>query len=241
MMCSAVRNRKRLAGMLICLIPIAACLLLTKSRSGYIAAGVGLLWCGCYRASEGSASAGNCPPRGRVAVLLVAAAAMVERTRRECSPERRNRSATALQYWQSSLRMIADHPWLGCGPGNFQDAYTQYKLPEASEEIADPHNFLLEIWATAGTPAALALSGRVGLFCVGAWRGQRVGGRGSGESPEELQNPKLRLQSRRPSSPVPQSPDPQSARRLAARSRRRGDRIPAVGAVGMLERRAAGR
>ncbi len=52
--------------------------------------------------------------------------------------------------------MIADHPWLGCGPGNFQDFYTQYKLPEASEEIADPHNFLLEIWATAGTPAATA-------------------------------------------------------------------------------------
>ena len=33
----------------------------------------------------------------------------------------------------------------------------RYKPPEASEEVADPHNFLLEVWATAGTPAALAL------------------------------------------------------------------------------------
>ncbi len=39
----AGRNRKRLAGMLILLIPIAACLLLTKSRSGYAGACVGLL------------------------------------------------------------------------------------------------------------------------------------------------------------------------------------------------------
>ncbi len=62
--------------------------------------------------------------------------------------------------------MIGDHPWLGCGPGNFKDAYTRYKLPTASEEIADPHNFLLEIWSTAGTPAALAFLAVLGCF---AW------------------------------------------------------------------------
>ena len=70
--------------------------------------------------------------------------------------------------------MIADRPWLGCGPGNFQDVYTQYKLPEASEEVADPHDFLLEVWATAGTPALLALLGALGLFWVRA-RNCRVG------------------------------------------------------------------
>jgi hypothetical protein len=62
-----------------------------------------------------------------------------------------------LQYWQSSLAMIADHPWVGVGPGQFQNAYTAYMLPTASEEVADPHNFLIEVWATAGTPALLAL------------------------------------------------------------------------------------
>jgi hypothetical protein len=61
-----------------------------------------------------------------------------------------------VQYWQATLQMIADHPLAGCGPGQFQDAYMHYKQPTASEEIADPHNFLLEIWATAGTPAMLA-------------------------------------------------------------------------------------
>ena len=76
-----------------------------------------------------------------------------------------------LQYWQATLHMIADRPWLGCGPGNFQDVYTRYKLPEASEEVADPHDFLLEVWATAGTPAMLALLGVLGLF----WAPCRVG------------------------------------------------------------------
>jgi Tfp pilus assembly protein PilF len=60
-----------------------------------------------------------------------------------------------VQYWQATMAMIGDHPLFGCGPGNFQEYYTGYKLPQASESIADPHNFLLEVWATAGTPAML--------------------------------------------------------------------------------------
>ena len=71
-----------------------------------------------------------------------------------------------LQYWQATVQMIAERPLVGCGPGNFQDAYTAYKLPEASEEVADPHNFLLEVWATAGTPAMLALLAMLASF---AW------------------------------------------------------------------------
>ncbi len=49
--------------------------------------------------------------------------------------------------------MIADRPWLGIGPGNFGDYYTQYRLPAAWEEIRDSHNFAFEIAATAGLPA----------------------------------------------------------------------------------------
>jgi tetratricopeptide (TPR) repeat protein len=40
-------------------------------------------------------------------------------------------------------------------------------LPEASEQVADPHNFLFEIWATAGTPAVVFLVAALALF---AWR-----------------------------------------------------------------------
>ncbi len=69
--------------------------------------------------------------------------------------------------------MIAEHPLLGCGPGNFKNAYTAYKLPEASEEVADPHNFVLEIWATAGTLTMLVFVAALGGFfwvTGGGWR-----------------------------------------------------------------------
>ncbi len=71
-----------------------------------------------------------------------------------------------FQYWQATAAMIADHPWFGCGPGNFQHYYTQYKLPEASELIADPHNLFFEVAATAGVPALLAF---VAVLLVAVW------------------------------------------------------------------------
>jgi O-antigen ligase/polysaccharide polymerase Wzy-like membrane protein len=89
-----------------------------------------------------------------------------------------------LQYWQATMSMITRHPWLGVGPGNFQDYYTQFKLPQASEEIRDPHNFLLEVWATAGTFALIALGEVLGGL---AWRTWRAGAAppGNGDSPAE--------------------------------------------------------
>ena len=63
------------------------------------------------------------------------------------------------EYWQATGSMIWDHPVRGCGPGQFQDVYAAYKFPQSSEMIADPHNLLLEIWATAGTPAMICLVG----------------------------------------------------------------------------------
>jgi hypothetical protein len=62
--------------------------------------------------------------------------------------------------------MIQDFPWLGCGPGQFQDYYTAYKLPGASEEIQDPHHWFLEVWATIGTPGLLIL---LALLAAAAW------------------------------------------------------------------------
>jgi hypothetical protein len=54
------------------------------------------------------------------------------------------------EYWAATWRMIAQHPWLGVGAGNFGRLYPRYMTPEASEKIQDPHNSSLEIWATAG-------------------------------------------------------------------------------------------
>ena len=146
-------------------LPIAACLLLTKSRSGCVATGLGLamVWLLCR---ERKGPPGWRLPAGVAALgaVLVAAAVAVGGLDRQVLSEASKSLGYRVQYWQSTLRMIGDSPLVGCGPGNFQNAYTAYKLPEASEEVADPHNFLLEVWATAGTPAMLALVVALGCF-----------------------------------------------------------------------------
>ncbi len=75
------------------------------------------------------------------------------------------------EYWEATLRMIGDRPAWGCGPGNFKEYYTGYKLPAASEEVSDPHNFALEVAANAGLPALALL---LALFTVFAWRTWRT-------------------------------------------------------------------
>src|SRR5262249_59188107 len=66
-------------------------------------------------------------------------------------------SARRLEYWGVTWAMIADHPWLGVAPGNFGRHYPRYMPPSAFEKLQDPHNFVLEMWATSGVFAALAL------------------------------------------------------------------------------------
>ena len=145
-------------------IPVIGCLLLTKSRAGYLAtiAGIGPLAAVWWRGRQASVRMGWKPVLVIAAVVILLAAgiwgaAAVGGLDVEVLSEASKSLGYRVQYWQSTAQMIADHPWLGCGPGQFQDAYTFYKLPEASEEIADPHNFVLEIWATAGTPAVVGL------------------------------------------------------------------------------------
>jgi hypothetical protein len=168
---AAGRDRRRRAAAVVCAAPIAVCLLLTRSRSAYIAVAIGALliaWRGksmWRRPATGRWKLLGGP--GLLAAVLAAGGL--------CTGPGRNLLAKAgksfgyrVEYWQSTLAMIAHCPLGGCGPGSFQDAYTRFKLPQASEEVSDPHNFLLEIWATAGTPGALALAAVLaGVFLSG--------------------------------------------------------------------------
>jgi len=151
-----------------CGLTIAACLVLTKSRSAYVATALGLaaafFLAGRWRLRLGW----KWPVAAAVALtVLVAAAVATGALDLPVVAEAPKSLVYRLEYWQSTLEIIADYPVLGCGPGNFQGVYTAYKLPQASEEVADPHNFLLEVWATAGTPAMLVLVAALGIF---SWR-----------------------------------------------------------------------
>jgi O-antigen ligase len=55
-----------------------------------------------------------------------------------------------FEYWIATGSMIADHLLSGVGLGQFQSYYTWYKLAQASESVADPHNWFLELLATTG-------------------------------------------------------------------------------------------
>ncbi|TWU31721.1 O-antigen ligase family protein [Novipirellula artificiosorum] len=64
---------------------------------------------------------------------------------------------TRLQYWRSTLRMAAEFPLFGAGPGNFQALYERFREPSASEQIADPHHFLFETLGSGGWMAVAML------------------------------------------------------------------------------------
>jgi O-antigen ligase len=78
--------------------------------------------------------------------------------------------AQRIYYWTATASIIRGHAWFGVGPGNFATAYTQVMDPQAGETIKDPHNFILETWATSGLFALLALLATLALFLVPAVR-----------------------------------------------------------------------
>src|SRR5207248_976603 len=77
-------------------------------------------------------------------------------------------------YWAATWHMIRDgqHPrffWLGVGPGIFSHYYPRFMLPTTWEEVKDPHNFALEIWATSGVFAVIALLVALAAFFRSVW------------------------------------------------------------------------
>ncbi len=155
-------RRDRLLGIipeLVVCILLGFCLLLTKSRSGWVAVGVGMLVILVGQRGRG---------RHRITSWILGSfllltlglgvlAFLVERLDWLVFTQTLDSFSFRLQYWFASLQMIGDYPLLGCGPGNFQEYYMQYKVPAATETVADPHNWILEIWATAGTLSLLAV------------------------------------------------------------------------------------
>jgi hypothetical protein len=163
------RRGATIAGTLVAAFLVMGCLVLTNSRSGWLAflAGVVGLCVLQARQSRGSVRLRWWAANAAVFVVLGAGAVSVAIIRPDMLTAAKKSLLYRFEYWQASAAMIADHPFLGVGPGNFQARYTQYKLPQSEEEVLDPHNFLVEVWATAGTPAALLLLTVLSLFI---WR-----------------------------------------------------------------------
>jgi hypothetical protein len=162
---STRRSRAWIALVSILLVVIGIALLLTKSRTAWIAAGVGtvlLIW---------NSSVLRERFRGRsLAIAGVAAIAMaaiglgiVYRFDPLILQEAGKSLAYRFDYWRGAMSLIASEPWFGYGVGSFQSTYLHVKLPTAAESPADPHNFLLEVAHAAGIPCLLLVATGLGL------------------------------------------------------------------------------
>ncbi len=175
---------------------LLVCLLMTKSRSAWLGLLVGLLviaWRSRGRLSGrtiGIGAAVLAVGLGGLIAVLGALHQLDTNILTEATRSLRFR----LEYWKGTWAVLTNAPnpfepkpagqmmvgqpvetpfpeghafWNGLGPGNFAGAYLRHKLPEASEEILDPHNMVLEVWTTAGLFAVVALFAALGL---GLWQ-----------------------------------------------------------------------
>jgi O-antigen ligase len=155
-------------------ITIAGCWMLTKSRTAWLAAAFGISLLAIYGRRTGwRPDARIVAGLVTVAVLLPFVAFVIGGLDSFVLLEASKAMLYRVQYWRSTAQLISDYPLFGCGPGNFQQYYTAYKLPEASESIAEPHNFIMEIWSTAGTPALILFVAFWVCLAKQIWRGGR--------------------------------------------------------------------
>jgi hypothetical protein len=95
--------------------------------------------------------------------LLILAASRTEGGARALGKATRS-FGLRTEYWSATLGMIQDHAWLGVGSGDFNRIYPRYMAPGAYETVKDPHNFALELAASNGILAMLALLATLGVF-----------------------------------------------------------------------------
>lgn len=144
---------------------ISYCLLLTKSRSAWAGAAVGLLLVIVVHSRVAGARRifiwGTWIAIAGISLVLAAIATGT--LDKQVLLESPRSLQFRLLYWRGTLEMLKTLPVTGAGPGNFRQAYLPFKADESSEEIRDPHNFVLEAWSASGL---IGLSGVLLLIAI---------------------------------------------------------------------------
>jgi O-Antigen ligase len=173
-------SNKHLAGRLpivvtgIAILVVGAVWLLTRSRIAYLAVPTTLILfvIGVYWQFGSQFAAGLSSPTKRwlklailgLAVCATAGLAWIAIKDPLVFTEATKSLSYRFEYWIASLRLIQDHGLFGVGLGGFQSFYPRYMLESASETIADPHNWILDIASTCSVPVAIVMV--VGLAAV---------------------------------------------------------------------------
>ena len=79
-------------------------------------------------------------------------------------------------YLETTAKMVADHPLLGVGSGQYSRYYPRYKEIKSPEEISNPHNFLAQAAAEWG------IGGLAGMILMLVGGSRVVGGMRNGEA-----------------------------------------------------------
>jgi hypothetical protein len=146
---------------------LLVCFVLTKCRSGLVAVGVGVVLLAFLLLRRHS---GNKLFFVSFIIAVILTVTLLASSGKSLVSGAGRSLGFRLEYWQASLEMIRDYPVFGCGSGNFKQTYMQYKLPQSSEEISDPHNFVVEIAAVSGLPALLLFVVPFGFLLCGGFR-----------------------------------------------------------------------
>jgi O-antigen ligase len=152
-----------------CALLTGLALVLTQVRSALLpcllvgAAALALAW-RHYPASRPPGSVGPSPRL--LGLIAVAGLALLLLLAFALGPGPGQGLGDLTREWSAASAMIRDHPWLGIGAGNYGRHYPHYMAPTAPAVADQPGSFILEVWATLGLPALLAL----GLALVSFFR-----------------------------------------------------------------------
>ncbi len=79
-----------------------------------------------------------------------------------------------MAHWQAAAGMLAEHPLLGVGIGNYAPVYPAYALPRWSDPLGHAHNYYLNVAAETGLAGLAAYLLLWGAAFWQGWRAVRV-------------------------------------------------------------------
>ncbi|MCU0498053.1 MAG: O-antigen ligase family protein [Anaerolineae bacterium] len=131
---------------------LIAVLLLTGSRGGYLALGIGVGVLIALRLAQAPAFTQRIGPRliafGAISGVIIAVFGLVIVS---LSANRGLGDEGRLDMWRSSVQMLIDHPITGVGYGQFGRAFREYRDPMiAQDKLASAHNLYLNVAAETG-------------------------------------------------------------------------------------------
>jgi O-antigen ligase len=149
----------------------------TRSRTGWAVAALGLIWVGSRLARREQRVVG-----ATVSLAVVLALLLTPGPRLDWNAPHPYagslRSLSRLELggrlitWRNTLVLVADHPWLGVGPGGFAAVYPAYHRKvvrdeafSASQQIEEPHNEPLRAAVEWGLPG-LVLAALLGVVLL---------------------------------------------------------------------------